>query len=51
MLRLLKIDNECPVCVGSGGWPHPLKPEGFEKCKVCNGTGKRYMKQNQFCST
>ena len=31
---------ECPMCGGEGGWPHPLRPGGFEKCKPCKGTGK-----------
>jgi len=40
-MKYLRLDKECPMCGGAGGWSHPLKPEGFEKCKVCNGTGSK----------
>ncbi|MCU7936066.1 MAG: hypothetical protein KZQ99_14480 [Candidatus Thiodiazotropha sp. (ex Dulcina madagascariensis)] len=40
MLENDQTEEECPMCGGEGGWPHPLRPGGFEKCRVCNGTGK-----------
>jgi len=32
-------EGTCPLCGGTGGWPHPLRPGGRETCKPCRGTG------------
>ena len=29
-------EEECPMCAGDGWWPHPMRVDGREYCKICD---------------